>query len=108
MPLLKNFPNLTIVGAHFGGWSIWEEACEKLHGIPNLYVDCSSSFHWISTSTAKKIILKYGVDRVLFGTDYPMWSAEEEIEKLLKLNLSESDYIKIFSENAKKVYKIED
>ena len=108
LPLLKNFPNLTIVGAHFGGWSIWEEACEKLHGIPNLYVDCSSSFHWISTSTAKKIILKYGVDRVLFGTDYPMWSAEEEIEKLLKLNLSESDYIKIFSENAKKVYKIED
>ena len=105
VPLLKNFPNLTIIGAHFGGWSIWEE---KLNGIPNLYVDCSSSFHYLSLKTAKKIILKYGTDRVLFGTDYPMWSAEGEIERLLELNLKENDYVKIFSENAKKVYKIDD
>ena len=39
-------------------------------------------------------------DRVLFGTDYPMWSAESEVERLLSLGLSESAYRKIFSENA--------
>lgn len=108
IPLLKNFPNLTIVGAHFGGWSIWEEACNKLNGINNLYVDCSSSFHYLSLKTAKKLILKYGTDRVLFGTDYPMWNAEDEINKLLAMNLKDKDYKNIFSENAKRVYKIND
>ena len=108
IPLLKNFSNLTVIGAHFGGWSIWEEASEKLNGIPNLYVDCSSSFHYLPLKTAKKIILRYGTDRVLFGTDYPMWNAEEETKKLLEMNLKESDYKKIFSKNAKKVYKIND
>lgn len=108
IPLLKNFPNLTIVGAHFGGWSIWEEACDKLNGINNFYVDCSSSFHYLSLKTAKKLILKYGTDRVLFGTDYPMWNAEDEINKLLAMNLKDKDYKNIFSENAKRVYKIND
>ncbi len=106
IPLLQNFKELTVVGAHFGGWSIWEDACEKLNGIPNLYVDCSSSFHYLPLKTAKKIILKYGTDRVLFGTDYPMWHAEEEIAKLLKMELKEKDYNKIFSENAKNLYKL--
>ncbi len=108
IPILKEFKNLTVIGAHFGGWSIWEEASEKLNGIPNFYVDCSSSFHYLSLKTAKKIILKYGVDRVLFATDYPMWNADEEINKLLQMGFKESDYKKIFSENAKKVYKLND
>ena len=44
IPILNIYKNLTVVGAHFGGWSIWEEATEQLHDIENLYVDCSSSF----------------------------------------------------------------
>ena len=24
MPILDKYPNLTVIGAHFGGWSIWE------------------------------------------------------------------------------------
>ena len=104
LPILKDFPNLTVIGAHFGGWSIWEEASEKYKGLPNFYVDTSSSLHYISLETAKKIIDNYGVDKVIFATDYPMWNAQDEIDKILQLKLSEKDYIKIFSENAKKAY----
>ena len=42
-PFLDKFPEITTIGAHFAGWSLWQEATEKLAGTPNLYVDISSS-----------------------------------------------------------------
>ncbi len=107
LPILQIYSSLNIVGAHLGGWSIWDTACDALAGLPNLYVDCSSSFHYMEKEKAREVILKYGVDRVLFGTDYPMWRADKEIEYLLSLGFSDNDYKKIFSENAKKLYNLE-
>ena len=103
----QEFPDMTIVGGHFAGWSLWLEAAEKLHELPNLYVDCSSSSFALSDSEFRECIELYGTDRVLFGTDYPMWDAANEIERLLSLGFSESDYTKIFSENAKKVFDLD-
>ncbi len=105
-PILQIYKNLTVIGAHFGGYSVWEEAAQKLSGYDNLYVDTSSSLFALSKETVKRLILKYGVDRVLFGADYPMWKAKPDIDFLLDLNLSDSDYEKIFSKNAMKVYNI--
>ncbi len=106
LPILKIYRGLTVIGAHFGGWSIWEEACEQLAGQPNLYVDCSSSLPYLSSETAKKIIRSYGANRVLFGTDYPMWSPKKEIELFLKIGLTEEENRKIFSENAQKLFNL--
>ena len=69
LPLIKSMPNTTFIGAHFGGWSIWEDACEKYRELDNFYVDCSSSFYYISKDTARKLILSYGDDKVLCATD---------------------------------------
>lgn len=108
LPVLKIYTGLTVIGAHFGGWSIWDEAAEKLAGIQNFYVDCSSSMPYISSDKTREIIARYGADRVLFGTDYPMWDPKSEIESLFKLNLTNEDYQKIFSLNAKKLFNIGD
>ena len=108
IPILNIYTDLIVIGAHFGGWSIWEEASKKLCGIPNLYVDCSSTFFWIKDDKIiKEMIARYGTDRVLFGTDYPMWSPQTEIERFLSLGYSDEDKRKILSENAKKVYAID-
>lgn len=108
LPVLKIYTGLTVIGAHFGGWSVWDEAKEKLSGIENFYVDSSSSMPYISSDKTREIIARYGADRVLFGTDYPMWSPSAEIESLLKLNLADTDYQKIFSLNAKKLFNLGD
>ena len=105
-PLLKRFDRLTVIGAHFGGWSIWEEAYKDLAGLPNLYVDCSSSFYSLTRPAARKVIEAYGVDRVLFGTDYPMWKPKEELEYLLSLGFSKEDNQKMLWDNAAKVFRI--
>ena len=107
VPILEIYTGLTVIGAHFGGWSIWEEASKKLNGIPNLYVDCSSTFYWIKDNKIiMEMIQRYGTDRVLYGTDYPMWSPQAEMERFLTLPLTDEEKKLILSENAKKVYNI--
>ncbi len=107
LPILEIYKNLTIIGAHFGGWSIWEEAAEVYAGIPNFYVDCSSSFPWIPKETALKVIRKYGAEKVLFGTDYPMWSPKSELEYFLSLPLEKNEISSILNMNAIKLFNLE-
>ena len=67
LPVLEKYPDLTVVGAHFGGWSVWDEATEKLSKFKNFYVDCSSSLYAMTSEKAKELISAYGTDRVFFG-----------------------------------------
>ncbi len=104
LPVMQIYSGLTVIGAHLGGWSVWDEAVDKLSGLPNLYVDTCSCFAFMDRQKARDIILAYGTDRVLFGTDYPMWPMEDEVDALLSLRLSEADNRKILAENAEKVF----
>ena len=106
VPILETYENLTVIGAHLGGWSIWEEACEQYKDCKNFYVDCSSSFNYLQKDTAKRIIKTYGADKVLFGTDYPMWSPEDELEYFLSLGLDEREIMSILNINAKKLFGV--
>lgn len=98
--VLRAFPHLKLIGAHLGGWSVWDEAARTLPDFPNFMVDSSSCSRWLKPGRMKEIIRAYGADRVLFGTDYPMCRQEEEIEALLKLDLTDGEYRRIFRENA--------
>lgn len=104
---LDKFPNITFIGAHFAGWSVWEQATEKLAGTPNLYVDLSSSLYDLSPEKAVKLIHAYGSDRVLWGTDYPMWESVSEMEYFNKLDLTETEKSQILFDNAAKLLNIE-
>lgn len=100
--VLENFPKLTVVAAHFGGWSLWDLALEYLLDM-NCYVDTSSSIMFLGRKRAKELIRLYGADRVVFGTDYPMWSARESVDDILSLGLTDDELEKIFSGNAKRI-----
>jgi len=103
IPVLKTFKNLTVIGAHFGGWSVWEEAARTLSRFENLYVDTSSTFGCTSVEFVRRLLPRYDVNRVLFGSDYPMWNAAEELDALFSLGLSEEQYKKILYENAERL-----
>jgi len=101
--LLREFPRLTAIGAHFGGWSEWGDVgC--LEGFENLYVDTSSSLYELSADEANRLIKMFGEERVMFGTDYPMWDADGEIAFIEKLGLSERVKELIFYKNAERLY----
>ncbi len=108
LPVLKAFPRLVVIGAHFGGWSVWDEASQALCDEPNLYVDCSSTFPFAGNDLAlgERLIARYGAERVMFGSDFPMWSPEAELNTFMALNLSDAQRKMILAENAKKVYQM--
>ena len=53
-----------------------------------------------------EIIKAYGADRILFGTDFPMWTQSEELERFSLLDLDDRQREKILSGNAKKILNI--
>ena len=106
IPILQIYQGLTVIGAHLGGWSIWQEASRRLSGFQNLYVDCSSSFPYLKPEEAREIILRYGTDRVLFGTDYPMWPPEQELDYFFSLGFNEEENRKMLSGNVRRLFGI--
>ena len=100
--VLKKHPNLTIIAAHFGGYTEWEESFEVLAG-NNLYFDTSSSTWKIPMDLANKIIKKHGVDKMLFGSDFPMWNHTDELARFNKLDLTEADKEAVLYKNAKEL-----
>lgn len=100
--VLDMFPNLTVIAAHLGGYQAWDESMEYLIG-RNLYIDTSSSLFVIDSQRATKIIRMHGVDKVLFGSDYPMWSHEEELRFIDKLDLTKEEQKLILCENAERL-----
>ena len=107
IPFLDNFPELTVIGAHFAGWSMWEDATRQLSGRENLYVDLSSSLYALSAETANELIHAYGPDKVLWGTDYPMWDSVSEMEYFDKIDLTNEERSMILYENAARLLKLE-
>ena len=105
--VLKMFPRLRFVGAHFGGWTVWQEAAEILHDCDNLTVDSSSSLFAITPEEATRLVGIYGADRVMFGVDYPMWNPAGELERFFRLSITDAEREKILWKNAEAFYGIE-
>ena len=105
-PILEKYKNLTVIGAHLGGWSVWDDAAKILPAYENFYVDCSSSLYTLSSEKAKELIMAYGTKRVLFGTDYPMWDPQKEVDSFMQIGLSEEECEDIFYNNAAKMFRI--
>ena len=96
---LDKVPSLTAICAHFGGWSIWNQAWKVLAGRSNVYVDTSSSLYAITPEEAVKIIHRYGASQVLFATDMPMWDPVKELERFNRLDLTEEERELILHKN---------
>lgn len=99
--IINMFPRLTVIAAHLGGYQMWDEACECLIG-RNVYMDTSSSLYFLAPEKAVRMIRAHGVEKVFFGSDYPMWDHEEELERFLKLELTEDERKAILAGNAKR------
>lgn len=102
----KNFPKLKLIAAHLGGYQRWNEAESCLTGLKNVRFDVSSSLAFISPEKAVHMIRSYGIENCFFGSDFPMWSHEKELERFFALGLSEEENRLILAENFKNFLNI--
>lgn len=105
--LLEKYPEMTAIGAHLGGVFMWDESIEYLVG-KNLYMDTSSTLHALSPEKFMYIIRKHGVDKILFGTDYPLSDFKTEYERFKTLDLTEEEKELIFYKNAYKLLNLKE
>ena len=95
----EEFPDLICIAAHFGGWSEWNQV-GVYKGLGNVYVDTSSTLAFISPDEAKRYIDYFGAEWFLFGVDFPMWNASEELERFMKVDVSLEEREMILWKNA--------
>lgn len=88
--VLKQFPKLQVVAAHFGGYQMKEIAREVLTDTDCLF-DTSSSLMFMEPEEAVEYIRHYGAERFLYGSDFPMWDPEVELQRFLQLPLTDAE-----------------
>ena len=105
--LLRRVPDLQVVAAHFGGWNIWPQALA--HPQPECVLfDTSSTLGMTDRDTVLRLIDQIGPERLLFGTDFPMWSPQEELARFFSLNLGADANEKILYGNFMKLFHLTD
>lgn len=92
--ILETIPDLKIIAAHMCGYSAWEEAKKYLIGTP-VYTDTSEALLGMSPLELTDLIRLHGVEKVMFGSDYPLWNPDFAFEQIdaLPLTLQEKEQI---------------
>ena len=109
--VLATFPNLTLVMAHLGQGFL-DETRSLARTYPNLFFDCSAivsaadTARGISDTELTNLIKEIGVERVMFGSDFPWHDPAEAVERLLKLDFSEQEKQLLLADNAIRIYKL--
>ncbi len=92
----------TIIAAHLGGEQQWDEVLEELAG-EEVYLDTSMGFKYYPHDLFLRIVKKHGADKILFASDSPWSRADEELEILRSLPLTEEEKELILCGNAKRL-----
>ena len=99
----KDFPNLTIVAAHMGGYLMWDESEEYLVG-KNIYLDTSACFpKLISDARLLSMIRNHGTDRILFASDIPLGNPQTELSHIRRIGLNDNELEMVLGGNAKRL-----
>jgi len=88
--VMDEFPGLKVMAAHFGGYSVPETAYELLKDT-DCFMDISSSMMFMEKETARDYIRRYGAERLVYGTDYPLWDPVVEVKRFLSLGLTDGE-----------------
>lgn len=99
--IAKNFPKLKLIASHLGGYQRWDEAQEYLRGFENVRFDVCSSLAFMTPEKAAERIHNFGAENCFFGTDFPMWSHDTELERLMAVGLSDSELGGVLAGNFK-------
>ena len=103
--LLQLFPKLQVIAAHFGGYELYEEAYTQLKDT-DCFFDVSSSLMFMGEGVAESYINRYGAERFVYGSDYPMWNPAEEMQRFLRLKLTDDQFEQIAHKTAEYILGI--
>jgi aminocarboxymuconate-semialdehyde decarboxylase len=114
--VMERHPKLKIVMSHTGGALPYQSGrMDKNSGTAKLPRPASVYLKRMYTDTVsphaagmKFAIDYYGIDHVMYGTDYPCWDPATALRLLDEVGLSKEDQQKIFYDNARRILGLRD
>ncbi len=102
----ENFPEQVIIYAHFGGGLLYYEFMPEIKKIlSNSYYDTAASPYLYNPSIYNSIEAMGLVDKLVFGSDFPLPCAEQTIDQIESSTLSSASLCKIMGDNLEKIMK---
>jgi predicted TIM-barrel fold metal-dependent hydrolase len=116
--VLKSFPRLTVVMAHFGS-AYWDQRLELAQRYPKLVFDISGGFdapglkvrdghRALHEDDAVRVMRRIGIERFMFGSDGPHVMVQPYVEQVLRLGLRQDELAMLLAANARRIYAIPD
>ncbi len=97
--IMKNFPRLKLVAAHFGGWSACDMSDYFLIG-KDIYLDTSMTVGYMDRERMKKMLLRHDPDKILLASDCPWGNPAEALDHIYRMDLPDDLTEKIIGKNA--------
>lgn len=97
--MADKYPSTTFIAAHCGGYQRWSEV-DIYYRLDNVHFDTSSSVFRLGKEKTFEVINKLGVDKCMFGSDYPMWNPIEEVQYIKDMNFSKEEIDMLLYKNA--------
>jgi len=110
----EQYPGLNLVIAHLGN-NFFDESVQMAAKYPNIFFDTSAVIPGdkqgealdnqkaLTNAEAVQLIRTIGVERVMFGTDYPWFNPLWDLKRFLKLDFSDSEKEALLAGNAKRI-----
>jgi aminocarboxymuconate-semialdehyde decarboxylase len=114
--IMERYPRLKIIMSHTGGALPYQAGrMDKNSGKAGLPKPPTTYLKRMYTDTVtphamglKFAVEFYGVDHVMYGSDYPCWSPEAALKVLEEAGLSPQERRKVMGENARRVLGLDD
>jgi aminocarboxymuconate-semialdehyde decarboxylase len=114
--MMERHPNLKVVLSHTGGSLPYQAGrMDKNSKAANLPRPVTTYMQRMFTDTVsphsagmKFAIDYYGIDQVMYGTDYPCWDPAACLKLLDEIELSDADKHKLFYANARRILNLRD
>jgi aminocarboxymuconate-semialdehyde decarboxylase len=109
--LMERHPNLKIVMSHTGGALPYQSGRmdkngkgAKLPRPPSTYIKRMYTDTVSPHSMGMKFAIEYyGIDQVMYGSDYPCWDPATALALINEIGLSDADQEKLFYSNARRI-----
>ncbi|MBI4340162.1 MAG: amidohydrolase [Chloroflexi bacterium] len=108
--VLRTFPNLKLILAHLGGGIYQKEALQVADAFPQVLFDCCGSVRLRqggpSDDEMAALFRRFGVHRILFGSDWATGDPTPDVERIMKMPLTEEERRMVLRGNAETLLEL--
>lgn len=100
----KKFRSVPFIAGHAGSVFTYKEYVKVAEEIKNLYLDLTYSREY--TNMIEYFVKEIGAERIVWGSDTPVFSMSHQLGKVLFARISDNDKFKILYTNAASLFGI--